>query len=97
MATKYRVSPYALHQNPQMTTQIDGAPVSLSGKPILVIREATKELPEFKREARVATQKDLERLHKDGHPFIEEYDEEAKEFEPMQIGSPVPENVQKGK
>lgn len=74
---KYRVSSDALWLSPNLSTQIDGVPISLNGKLQIHVRPESKTGPRKETPMRIATQADLEKLYKMGNTngIIEEYDE----------------------
>jgi hypothetical protein len=80
---KYRVSKKALHRAPNLSTQIDGKPVSLNGNLQIHITPESKDSPREETPMRIATQADLEKLFKmgDTHGVIEEYDEAEEKAE----------------
>ena len=76
---KYRVKPSAIFMHPHLSTQIDGMPISLNGKPGVHKRPETKEGPAQETVMPAATQAQLELLFKQGNPLIEKYEEEKHE------------------
>lgn len=75
MAKKYRVNPIALWQNPRMSTQIKGVPVSLCDEDLVVERPGQAGQPPLRLSAKKATQEQLKWLKEQGNPLIEEYEE----------------------
>ena len=75
---KYRVNQDAIWRSPNLSTQIDGVPISLSGKLQVHVRPESKDGPRKETPMRMATQEDLEKLFKMGNTngVIEEYDEQ---------------------
>ena len=75
MAKKYRVNPLVLWQNPRLSTQIKGVPVSLCDEDLVVERPGIGGQPPLRLLAKKATQEQLKCLKEQGNPLIEEYDE----------------------
>lgn len=71
---KFRIKEGPAWQHPELVTTIRDVPVSLKEE-LTIKRPATKEMPERMIFYRAATQEDLEFLFKEGHPFVEAYDE----------------------
>ncbi|TXH43969.1 MAG: hypothetical protein E6Q97_33375 [Desulfurellales bacterium] len=75
----YRVKKSILQTYPQLVTQVNGKRVSLTDKKVVGQREGTNGMPPVELVAEPATQEDLRLLHKEGHPFIEEHEPNAKQ------------------
>lgn len=80
---KYRVNPDALWRSPNLSTQIDGKPISLNGKVQIHVRPETKDGPRKETPMRIATQEDLKFLFQQGdtNGVIQEYDEQEEKVE----------------
>lgn len=77
--TKYRVKDSALDEFPQLFTQVNGKRVTLHGKEEKVELAATARLPKRIVTVPMATETEIEQLYKEGHPFVEPYEEEVVE------------------
>lgn len=86
MSKKYRIDPIALYNNPRMSTQLDGVPVSLCDEDLTVERPGNAGGPPLRLVAKKATQEQLARLFRERHPFVQEYENED---EVSQVAKPV--------
>ncbi len=77
---KYRVNPDAVWLAPNLSTQIDGVPISLNGKLQIHVRPESKAGPKKETPMRIATQEDLKKLYEmgDTNGVIQEYDEQEE-------------------
>lgn len=80
---KYRVNPDAIWANPNLSTQLDGVPISLNGKVGIHVRPESKTGPRKETPMRIATQEDLKRLFEMGNSngLYQEYDEQEDKAE----------------
>lgn len=68
---KYRVKQNDIVLYPTLQTQLDGVPVSLTGKAHTYSRVMRKGHPPVQVTAQPATQAQLERLYNEGNPHVE--------------------------
>ena len=80
---KYRVNPDAVWRSPNLSTQLDGVPISLNGKVQIHVRPESKDGPRKETPMRIATQEDLKKLFEMGnsHGLYQEYDEQEEKAE----------------
>ena len=80
---KYRVNQDAIWRAPNLSTQLDGVPISLNGKLQIHVRPESKDGPRKETPMRIATQEDLKKLYNmgDTNGIIEKYDEQEDKAE----------------
>lgn len=80
---EYRIKPEYLTKWPVLVTTVplpNGGfkTVSLSGKPVTYDKPATAKFPGDRITIPAATQKEMELIHKSGHPFTEAFEPEPE-------------------